>query len=674
MTWFSAIPDVLVCIGLFLGPGLLVAYLGGLRGITAWATAPLVTVATVATVAVLGGFFNFRFGLWPVVAGTAVVACLSAGLSLLLSARGRERPPRDPRSYSLAVLVGAVVAAVIGAVTFVTGITRPDAISETWDATYHYNAIRYIELTGKASPLTIATLGQPGGTGHYGGFYPDAWHLMAALLGELTGASMPVVSTVTCLVVAVVVWPLACLLLARHLFGNSGSRAAAAGVITGLLSSLFGPFPWMMMGWGALWPNSLGMAMAPAGVALAMSITRTSDTDSFGAQRWLFAAAAAVAIAIGHPNSALSVAVICAFPFLMAIGPYVAGQYARHTLRTTLILLIILPVVAIGFLGVRKLPAVRYVFGQFWAPFESPGASVVHAFTNATDGQAANWILGAFLLIGMITCFVWRQRRWLVCAELIFVALYVGSAAIGSHLSRLFTGFWYDDSHRLAGTLPIVAIPLATIGVLAFGEWVHQVASRTAVVARRPGFALAVPLTVGTVVGVAAAAQSVPANAQVVGSAFSTVGDQAFVGPQKLQFLRTVARVVPRSALVADNPIDGTSYLFALTGTRVLFPQMNPLSNNSNMTYLAANLVQVADNPQVCDLVRRYGVGYMVVAPDDYVSSWAHWFYRGVGYPAGDPGFRLIDADGSLKLYKITICQQRSHPAQPIDAASGGSG
>ncbi len=331
MSWVSAFPDVLVCAGLFFVPGLLVTYLGGLRGITAWAMAPLMTVAVVAAVAVLGGLAGFRFGVWPVAAGVVVMAGLAAGLSLLLRARGVERPAADPRPYSLAVVAGAVAAAVIGTVTFVTGVRHPDAISESYDAIFHYNAVRYIEQTGKASPLGIGTLGQPGGGGT---FYPDAWHAMAALLGELTGASIPVASTVTCLVVAVLVWPLACLLLARHLFGASGGRAAAAVVVTGMLSSLFGAFPWVLIGtWGVLWPNALGLALAPAGVAVGLSITRVSDGDTFGpVRRWLFGAAGAWAIAIAHPNSALSVAVICLFPLLVGIAPYVARQWSRHTL------------------------------------------------------------------------------------------------------------------------------------------------------------------------------------------------------------------------------------------------------------------------------------------------------------------------------------------------------
>jgi len=625
---------------------------------------------------VAGGWFGFRFGAWPAAAGVVVMAGLAAGLSLLLRARGVERPPADPRSYSLAVLIGAVVALLVGAVTFTMGVRHPDAINQTWDSVFHYNAVRYIEQTGKASPLTIGTLGQPGGKT---AFYPDAWHAMAALLAELTGASVPVAATVTCLVIAVLVWPLCCLLLARNLFGASGGRAAAAVVITGLVTSLVGAFPWMLTGgYGILWPNALGLALAPAGVALGMSVLRVSDGDSFGAgRRWFFGAIGAWAIVIAHPNSAFSVALICVFPLLAVIGRYVASQYRRRPLGTALGLLAALGAAAVGGVVASRLALIRGVESVAWPTTETPAHAVVSALSNATNGQSPELLLATFSIIGVVACFAWRQRRWLVCAELVIVVLYVGSAAIGSPTARLFTGLWYDDSYRIAAILPVVVSPLATMGVLAAGEWVQRVPLQAAVAAR-PALAVAIPVAVGVLVAGATAAQSVPRNVHTVGSQFNTGGDEMLVSGSKLQFLRSVARLVPASALVADNPFDGTAYLFALSGTRVMFPQMSQ-SPDADVTYLAHNLVRLGQDPRSCSLVRRYAVQYLVVAPDDYLKKWQVVklsYYEGVAYPAPDSGFRLIaSADrGRLRLYKITICQPGSPSAVPIEAAGPGSG
>jgi hypothetical protein len=419
-----------------------------------------------------------------------------------------------------------------------------------------------------------------------------------------------------------------------------------------------------------LWPNALGLALAPAGVALGLSITRVSDGDTFGpVRRWLFGAAAAWAIAIAHPNSAFSVAVICLFPLLVVLGPYVARQWSRHTLATTATLLGGLVLVAIGFGLASTHGPLHATDNQHWPLWQTPRQAVLSAFNNSTDGVvAAEWILAAFLVIGVIACFVWRQRRWLVVAELVIAALYIGSVAIGSPITRPFTGPWYNDSYRFAATLPIVAIPLIATGVLAAGAWLYGLASRASG-ATRPALAVALPVAVGVVVAAATAVQSVPNNVHAVGREFSSSGAATFVSPAKLQFLKTAARLVPATALVADDPFAGSAYLYSLSGTRVLFPYAGVAGNNPNVAYLAQNLVRLKQDPRACALVRQYGVSYMIVVPDAYLNKhqMPGFYGTGVTYPKPDSGFRLIAADGRLRLYQITICQPAA--AGSVEAA-----
>jgi hypothetical protein len=424
--------------------------------------------------------------------------------------------------------------------------------------------------------------------------------------------------------------------------------------------------------WGVLWPNALGLALAPAGVALGMSVLRVSDGDTFGpVRRWLFGAAGAWAIAIAHPNSAFSVALICLFPLIVLIGPYVVRQWSRHTLATTATLLGVLVLVVIALSLASTRGPLRVMENQYWPLWQTPQQAVLSAFNNSTNGVvAAEWILAAFLVIGAVTCFVWRQRRWLVWAELVIAALYIASTAIGSHLTRPFTGPWYNDSYRFAATLPIVAIPIITMGVLAAGALLYRAVSRLSVTTR-PALAVALPLAVGVVVAGATAAQNGPSNVHAVAKEFSSSGAETFVSPAKLQFLETVARLVPSSAVVADDPFAGSAYLYSLSGTRVLFPYAGVGGNNPNVAYLARNLVHLKQDPLACALVRRYDVGYMIVVPDAYLNKHQlpGFYGTGVTYPAPDSGFRLMAADGPERLYKITICQA-SNTAGSVEAAS----
>jgi hypothetical protein len=46
----------------------------------------------------------------------------------------------------------------VGAVAVVNGMGLPDAVSQTYDAVFHYNAVARILTDGDASALTLGTL------------------------------------------------------------------------------------------------------------------------------------------------------------------------------------------------------------------------------------------------------------------------------------------------------------------------------------------------------------------------------------------------------------------------------------------------------------------------------------------------------------------------------------
>lgn len=677
MSWTSTIPEILCCVGIVMLPGLLISYLGGLRSITAWAMAPLVTVAVVAVVSITVGKLAIGFGPVAVIVGTLIVALLALGLSALLRWRSLRCPARDPYRYTAAIGIGAVLAAVVGVATSIRGIGAPDAINQGYDTVFHYNAVRYILQSGYASPLHIGNLGQPSSKGT---FYPDTWHALAALLVQLTGTSIPVAVSALCIVIAALVWPLGCLLLCRHLFGFVAGRGIAAAIITGLVSCSFAAFPWALMVWGALWPNTLGMALAPAGVAIAMSITRISEGDTFGAgRRWFFGVVGAWAIAIAHPNSAVSVALICLVPLLVALSRYLRHEYrSGHRVRGTVVLLVLVVVIVVGWWYMSGLPALERVRDFYWPPTETAPQAVGEAFTNGPNHQRGQWLLSIFMVIGAVMCFAWRKRRWLVVAEVLTAVLYVGSIAVGSEFFRQFTGFWYDDSHRIAATLPIVAIPLTVTGLLATGEWVSRLGTRNRIDRAHAKWADPLPITlaIAFVVAGIAGVRSVPNNGDTVAVGYPNSGNHALLDEQKRQFLRSAAKLIPKDALVANNPFQGTAALWLLTSRRVLFPQLDGATNSPQTTYLAKHLIDLSHDSHACTLVRSYDIDYLIISPENFLpeNNWQVVRFSGIVDPGKRPGFRLIASDGANKLYKITHCQGEGLPRTTADATGDAGG
>src|ERR1700761_938824 len=140
MSWLDAVPVALLSAAWLFAPGLLVTYGFGLRSLAAWALAPVVTVAIVAATAIVAQKAGVAWSVPVVLLVTLVIAVVVAVVFFLLRRRWPALPA-DPRRVTLAALLGLVPALIVGIITFMHGIVHPDALSQTYDAVLHYNAV-----------------------------------------------------------------------------------------------------------------------------------------------------------------------------------------------------------------------------------------------------------------------------------------------------------------------------------------------------------------------------------------------------------------------------------------------------------------------------------------------------------------------------------------------------
>src|SRR5262249_22572537 len=154
-------PVALVTIAWLFVPGLFVSYLLGLRGVAAWALAPVTGIALIACAAVLGGFLGIGWSVGFALVVSVVVVAVVAGIAFLLRRRAFLASNPDPRALTLAAGLGILPAIVLGVTTIVESMGAPDALSQTYDAVFHYNALAYINDSHHASSLTMSALGNP---------------------------------------------------------------------------------------------------------------------------------------------------------------------------------------------------------------------------------------------------------------------------------------------------------------------------------------------------------------------------------------------------------------------------------------------------------------------------------------------------------------------------------
>jgi hypothetical protein len=625
VNWVEVAPIVLVTVAWLWLPGLPVTLSLGLRGIAAVATAPLVSIAVVASTAVLAEMAGIGWS--PLV---PITVSLVLALAAFLVRRKAFAP--DPRRLTIVAAVGLLPAALLATFSVMRAVGPPDSLSQVFDTPFHYNALAYIRDTHQASSLTIGSLGNPDLPGV---FYPAAWHDVGSLVMMSTGTSIPIAANVLCAVVTVLLWPLSCLLLARQLFG----RNTAALAIAGVLSVAFPGFPWDMFGWGVLWPNLFGMALAPAAFALVLTVTGWVKDDAIGMRRaWVLLTAAVVAAGFAHPNVLFSLVALSLFP----VGARLFLR-ARQGRRGVVECVVFAVVVIGGWLWSATSPAFANARNWDWKPIETPANAVGEVLLHATNQREALWLLSAVVVVGMCTVKRFPAMRWVLAAHAVTALLYVLAAGLNRPDTRLFTGYWYNDSHRLAAMLPITAVPLAIAGILFLATKLPKVKQAAVVLT-----ALLVVATGGLH----------PADRELrVQVAYPRAEEHKLVTDDMRDFYARIADEIPEDSRVIGNPFDGSVMLWALEGREVLFPHFLT-ANSSGQAYLGRHLRHAATYPRVCRELARYDVEYVLIGKNK--ADTVQGRYGGILGVEDADGFELVAREGETRLYRITACDR--HP------------
>ncbi|AOS60987.1 DUF6541 family protein [Actinoalloteichus hymeniacidonis] len=658
MSWLEAVPTALIAVGWLLLPGLLLGYAAGFRGIPAWGAAPVASIALIGTLAVAAGAVGLTWGPAIVAGGTVIAAVLVLAVRLLIARRAKPKPTeQDPWSVRIAALIGILLAVPIGVVTVMAGMGEPDRLVQSFDAVFHLNAITFILEEGNASSLAVGGTTDPLGDG---GFYPAAFHALASLTESIAGVGVHTVANLTAVVVALIAWPLSCMLLVRQIVGPS----VPAMVLTGLISLGFESFPWMLLGFGVIWPNLVGMAVLPAGLAAVIALTRMTKRVTLGnGQAVLLLLATLAGGGLAHPNSVFSLAAFSIAPVAFAVFRQASRLVSvKRYIPATVLVVVPVVLTIVGGLVFATSSAFAELTSHDWPAFETPSQALGEVAFGGLNRRDATWLLSLAVLIGLVSAWRGRTHRWLVFSHLTAGVLYMFAASLDSGLSMLLTGIWYNDSHRLAAMIPVTAIPLAVIGLTAVARALHRfVAERrwTGPITKLTGSVATLTLLLGALLVVQSGGMYARDHPELIGRLYPETPNnrrENLVDPDERRFYAEVAEIVPEGATVANQPWDGSALLWALEERRVLYPHL-VFEWNEDQEYLAENLHEVATDPVACQAVQDQGIEYLISGSLDFWPDDARReLYPGIEAAAGAPGFELVAEDAGLQLYRITDC------------------
>lgn len=652
MSWWAIVPPVAAGVILVIAPGLVIAYAATARGITAWGLAPGLSMTVYTVLALVYGVPHARWSLLTVAVGTVVLVAIVALVTWALTRRFGIKPgARDPRVASWLALVGVAIAFVAIAVRFAVVFVHPEAISQTFDNNFHLNGIRYIIDTGEASPLTFSDL-QYAFHG-FGSFYPNLWHVVASLIAESSGASIAVTANAFSIVIGGVIWPLSCVFLMRQVLGPKPLALLATGVFSVGLAS----FPMILIGWGVLYPNLLGLALVPCGLgALVLATRLATDARLRPVLGWIAFVALLPGIALAHPNAFVSLLGIGLPALCVAWWLWFRNRRtARPGSRTIAVVVAVavagLIVYALIFKFVRP-PAIA----ASWGPIADVKRSLYMGLLNAEYGNVPAFVITFLAIVGAVALIVRRRHRWLIVSALLVEVLFFFTAYLPIGRARLlFTGTWYSDIYRIIALFPIVLTPLAVVGVLWLGELIVRLARKEPGSPSSGGSLTAVTVALIVVLGVGAQLEpSMDAATAWTANKYKLTDKSILLSTDERALIDRLAKEVPRDAVIAGDPWTGTSLAWALADRRVIAPHVYAVLPPASSLILQS-LGSARPGSAVCRAVAQEGVTYALDFGTDGVFGPTSQ-YPGVHHLAKSKAVTLVDRVGSAALYRVIGC------------------
>lgn len=644
IAWLSAAPSLLIALALATLPGLPAAIALRFRGLALIAASVAASFASIAIASIVSPMLGVSWSILPVLGIAALLAilCFVARRFLPVSTA-----PRSGREGLIALAAALALAACLIAVEILSAIGSPEFISQTYDGVFHLNATSHILMTGDSSPLHMNLNVAEGSTA----FYPTLWHATVALIVQLGGASVPLATNALALVTAAWIWPVAILFFARPFF----ARRPAHLLLGAVLASSFTAFPYLLLTWGVLYPNLLSTALLPIGLGFAHLALRNRSlgTGFPPASLWIAALGGVGAAAFAHPNALFGFAALSS-PLLLVIGRNVRQSSLGRGQKTWryAALLAVFAFYAVLWFTVKT--------GDNQRGYEnSIPAAFITAISNAPLIATRAWFLTVLVAGGIIALIVGRRHRWLIGSYAVAVALYTVSSGFEGPIRAYLTGAWYNDAHRLASLLPVVAVPLAAVAAAHLLDFVIDGArridpERVVGIARRGLPAVCALLVIGLLL-TGGRNFNLRVQTDWMRELYLPRDDSPLLSNDERELLERLDSEVSEDARIAGDPWSGTGLATAISHRAVLFPHFTGTFGDT-ADELASDFAQL-DRTDACRLLDELEIDYMLDFGDllydiEQPEAWER--FEGLRDITDSPALTEIDREGDAVLLRVT--------------------
>jgi len=725
--WLEFFQSVVVIVALLYVPGVILLHASGMSKPWALVSAPLVSCALYFIEGEIFSVLNIPIPLAVMILVPLLIAALVNGYVFYVASKHKEhhrgeKPSTSKTPQALKQSTSPVPAficeelpfwmpllyATVGLLTvgllFLPTLPSASSFVQGWDIVHHLDVTQAMIESQKYSSIhydfystveASITPWEPGTSG----FYPSGWNIIVALTTQLVSTTVPIAGNALNFVSAAIIFPLSiCSLIAKVLPKHRIALISGAFVCLA-----FFVFPWSLLIYGPIFPNTVAFCVMPSiwWVFMQMTRSKTPKHDLI----WLIVifVLGLITLFILHPSTIFS-SIVVLLPWSFArIGESKRRVvlFGKQIKPVTLAYAFFIFALVIWSVFYYVLIVRGVALNFWWSAYSSLQDAILHALGMDFIGQSyaggelvsPQPILSICVLVGAVWTFKHKQARWMVSAFMYLSILCIFIITFDVPLKGYLSGFWYTDPFRIAASCVIMAIPLAALGLATlaeaaletFASWREKAAQRQTQgqtkAHTKPQTCIfctvwAKPLITGAVIACAVvlnyvvpmpnlkSEEPIPAVRAFRQASEKAYGDHYILTSEELEFLRRVELTVPAGAVIANLPHDGSLWAYGTNDLHVLwrFPNGYDASERPASAILRKRLNRIASDPEALQTVHDLNVQYVLILNNvvDYsnavTSTYKPGTFRGITQITDTtPGFEVVLEEGSMRLYKITL-------------------
>lgn len=672
--WVQFFIDFALLLFLIYVPGMLLTAIFRMPALLRFSLAPIIAIVAYEMFAVVfqkvGISASFVSIALPTIIAGVIMWMVSHFLKRVRStncATG-ENPIYRWHLLALYVLVGVA----LGLVFFVKPLDGSNVFLQAWDNAFHLNAIKCFVDSGNYSTLAVTVhMGADPNPGTY--YYPAAYHMLCAMIVDLTSSSIATCVNAANFAFACVVFPIGMYCFLERSIGFNRTAVLVGSVI----APSFVSFPWSFLIYGPLFPNLASMSIMLPAFAVAMDLFDAKTGMVERIKSGILLLISIVALGVTQPNSIFA-AIVILLPYVCAeVRLLLRGRVGRFVSEKKGLYYILCVLFALALWSIfYVLPPLHAPYTMNWAAFASHTQALCNVLFIGYVRPQASLILALLVLAGSVGVVKRKSCCWmLVSYAALGLMLVVGESTEG-FFKTFLTGLWYTDQYRIAAMVGLAATPLACLGAAwcmeGLKEWHGRISSILALnkpheAARNIIVAVAVLLLFVpcfSIPGVLSIETPFGALRNDVAHLYSASGSNV-LDSQEIQFLEESAQAIAGDdGIVINQAFDGSVYAYGLTGMNTyyrLYGEVWSSDETDESKCIRTNLSELATNDSVRSAVESIGAKYLLVLDygkgDTGEGSLQYYVANDwIGVNAvndSTPGFEVVLAKDDMRLYRL---------------------